>query len=234
MEENKKVVLGSTEELIKVYNYFKFNSSSKDVEDYSNSLTVTTDRIIIESVTKSGFVRDEYPLDCFERIDSQFFFSKKSKVGLLLLILGLVIVIGTLSFEFFVQSILYVLLGGIGLGAAIAILGLVLLIKLKSKQSFRLTLYSTKKFSSLTTLSGENFSISKRKLKRTKEVTKSKIVADVTEDALKMLNELNGLLIEIRHFKEKVKFMQDMLFQNIITVGEYEEDYEKLLTTLKR
>ncbi len=233
MEVNKELVFSSTEEVVKVYRYFSLSSNDKEIGDYSNTLTVTTDRVVIESINKGGFVRDEYPIDSIEGTKSQFYYSKKSKAGLVLFIIGLVIIglgFGLKDILANIFGFMYLIFAGVGL--ALFIVGLILLIKLKAKQSFRLTLFTCKQFYSLTTLSGENFISKKRK--RNKETAKIKIVATITEDALKMLNELNGVFITVKHFKEEVACMRSKMLNNIISVSEFEENYARLLSAIKK
>lgn len=233
MEVNKELIFSSAEEVVKEYRYFSLSSNDKDIGDYSNTLTVTTDRVVIESINKSGFVRDEYPINSIEGMKSQFYHAKKSKVGLGLFIIGLLVIglgFGLMDILASIFEYLYLIIVGVGL--LFFIIGLILLIKLKSKQSFRLTMFSCKQFYSLTTLSGENFT--SRKRKRNKETAKIKIVATITEDALKMLNELNGVFITVKHFKEEVACMRNKMLNNIISVSEFEENYARLLSAIKK
>jgi len=204
MNKNQnKVTFATNEELIKVYRYF--SSSRKDeVGEIERSLIVSTKRIIAESTTEKGFTREEFPVDAIDRVDTSFYHAKRGLLGFGLIIFG--IIIFTLSFiENFTNIIPYLNIGLKVVGSLLFILGIVYFIIKKPRQAFKLTFYSKHLFYDLATLSGENFVIRERKSKRKKEAKQVKIVSKITPAALVMINEINGLIIDLQELNYELK-----------------------------
>lgn len=222
-EGQNKLIYASSEQLIKTYRYL--SSSNKDQEsDEEKVLTVTTNRIILESSTSSGFVREEYPIECIDYVDSSFYHSKIGKLGLLFIILG-VIIIGV-SFVGFIDEILpYLKLILIGIGTILLLGGILYFIFNKSKQSFKLTLFSKSEFHKLAVISGENFhkkeKIQKNNKNRKKTVKEVKVISKVSPAAIVMINELSALIIDLKTYQYQMKENYKLVSLGKLTFDEY-------------
>jgi len=231
MAKNLDVVSYSQkEEVIKTYQYHSTSSSDKALGQSVKNLIVTTKRIILESRNTAGFSRDEFQIDFIESINTRFYRSKKSKIWLSFMLLGIfIIVLGIVLVDFFnslfsgFNIILY------GIGALFFIFGLVYLIIKKPKQSFSLTLYSSKQLYEFSNISAENYIIKERK----KGSKKIKVFSKITPAALMMLNELSALLLDIKEFKYQVNLEKMLLVEKEIIEEEYAEKYQNLLNNLK-
>lgn len=229
-KNHDNLTIGQGEEVIKTYLYHSESSPDKSIGDSVKNLIVTTKRVILESKNNNGFSRDEFPIDLIEGVNTKFFQSKKSKVWLLLMILGVLLLVSgivlkdAMSVVFASLNIIFIILG-----ALLFIVGVVLLIKLKPKQSFSLTLYSSKQLYDFSTISAENYVVKERK-KGKKQI---KVVSKITPAAVVMLSQLNALLYDIRDFKTQVEMFKNMQIQKLLTIVEYEERYEALLASLK-
>lgn len=230
-ENNTNLIFSRVEENIKVYRYYTSTLKDHDEADTNRNLIVTTKRIILESVNKHGFSRDEFPVEYIERIDTRFFRSKKSAFGLIMLLLGLIIAASALiigpSLDVVFTGFHYLVAG---LGVVILVLGIVHMAIKKSKRAFKLTLYSSKEFFAFSTISAENYVLKERNTK--KESKKVKVVSNVTPAAFVMLNELNALLIDIKDFNAQIEYAKQMVLRKNLSPEEYEHHYHYLLNKI--
>jgi hypothetical protein len=226
--------IGQTEEVIKTYLYHSVSSSDKEIGDSVKNLIVTTKRLILESKNNNGFTRDEFPIDMIDGVNTKFYQSKKSKIWLLLMILG----IGFIGPAIGVKDILSNVFGGlviilIALGALLFIGGLVYLIRKKRKQSFSLTFYSTKQLYDFSSVSAENFIIKERKQRKGAKPKQIKVLSKITPAAVVMLNQIHALIQDIKEFKNQVRLYKKMQLDKDLTALEYQERYDALLERLK-
>lgn len=220
-----------SEELIKKYRYYSTSTKDKEVGEVERNLIITTKRIILESTNKSGFSRDEVPVELIDKIYTNFYRSKKSMVGLALLIFGVILTTISLligaRMDVIFRGLNYAILG---LGSLFIIIGLLYLILKKSKQAFKLTFFSTKQFYNFSSISGENYMIKERKTK--KEAKKIKVVSTVTPAAALMLNELSAILIDIKDFNFQINYAKEMTLKKVMSREEYEQHYSSLLSKI--
>lgn len=222
---------GKCEEFIKTYRYYSTSTKDKEVGEVERSLIITTKRIVLESTNKSGFSRDEIPVELIDKVYTNFYRSKKSMIGLTLLIFGVI----TAALSLLIGSKLDVVFSRfnyalIGFGSFLIVLGLLYLILKKSKQAFKLTFFSTKQFYNFSSISGENYMIRERKAK--KQAKKIKVISKVTPAAVVMLNELNALLIDIKDFNFQISYAKEMVLKKVMTLEEYENHYSFLLSRI--
>lgn len=227
-DNNDKLTYGASEEYIKTYYYHTSSSKEKEVKEVERSLIVTNRRIILEEKNKSGFSRDDFPIDFIERTDTRFYHSKKNKTGIVLLVFGLLISTG----GFLTKNSLSNVFSGFNIalasfGIVLFVCGLLYMILKKTKQAFRITFSSSRKFYDFSNISGENYVIRQRKIKKSSK--KAKVISKVTPAALVMINELNGLLIDIRDFNFQADYAKQMYLRNKLSIAEYEKHYAYLL-----
>ena len=226
-----ELTFSRSEELIKTYRYYSSTVKDKEQGEVEKSLIVTTRRLILESTDNSGFSRDEFPVDFIERIDTKFYRSKKSLFGLIALVFGIVISVFSVIFNELINGLFngfgFIL---IGFGVGLFVIGLLYLILKKSKQAFKLTLYSSKPLYDYGSISGENF-ISKDRFKK-KEPKKIKVISKITPAAMVMLNELHSLILDIRDFNYQVEYGKKMVLSKKLSSEEYDHHYYFLLNKI--
>lgn len=222
---------GRNEELIKTYRYYSSTVKDKEQREVEKSIIVSTKRLVIESTDNSGFSRDEFPIEFIERIDTKFYRSKKGLFGIIGLFLGLIILVLGIIFTDDLNE-LFLGLGVIIVvaGMILFILGLLYLILKKSKQAFKLTLFSSRALYDYGSISGENF-IYKDSVRK-KDSKKIKVVSKITPAAMAMLNELNSLIIDIRDFNNQVEYGKKMVLRKKLSPEEYDHHYYFLLNKI--
>jgi len=231
MEKNLDLLVYSqSEDIIKIYQYHSTSSKDKVVGNSIKNLIVTTKRIVLESKSTGGFSRDEFLIDFVESINTRFYHSKKNKIWLVFMLLGML----GIGLGIGLIDLLNSLFGGfsfvvIGISALMFIFGVVYLITKKPQQSFSLTLSSTKLLYEFSNISGENY-IKKERKKGKKQI---KIYSKITPAAVSMLNELNALILDIKDFKYQINMEKMAYIEKEITLEEYEERTKILANNLK-
>lgn len=234
-DSTNKFAYATSEQLIKTYRYLS-SSNKEQKSDEDRLLSVTTHRVILESISNNGFMREEYPVECIDHINSSFYHSKKGLFGLFFIILG-VIIIGVSFIEALNELFAFLKFILIGVGAVLIIIGILYFIIKKSKQSFKLTLFSRSEFHPLTTISGENFHKKEKKQKKNsnqKKATKEvKIISKVTPAAKVMINELSALIIDLKTYKYQMQENYKLVTKGNITIDEYNTLQESAITKIK-
>lgn len=228
MAKTNELIIARNEELIKIYRFYSSSTNTKEEGEVQKNLIVSNKRIVIESNNASGFSREELPLASIDRIDTRFYYAKRGKFGLLILILGIVLnglsLIEIIKTSFGTYNYLLNLIGTV-----LVVLGIIFFIIKKPKQAFKLTFYSYEEFHNLSSISGENFITKERK--RTSEKT-VKIKSKVTPAARVMINELNALLIDLKDFNFQVDYAKQMVLKKNLSPEEFEHHYHFLLNKI--
>lgn len=227
--DKEQLVLGSFEVQIKKFPYLSV--SSKDHGgDTKNNLIITTSRVIIESTNKNGFTRDEIPIDSVDRVESKFVRIRSKALGIFILFIGILILIAG-GITLFLDQPLPVYVPLFSVGGLLSLISILVLLFKKAKQSFTLTFYTRDKFNLLANISADTFS-SRRK--KTKKNTNVKIITNVTAEALKMLNEVHGIVIDVKRFNKQIECVEKLVYENKITRADFDEHYQEAIMGIKR